>query len=315
MEASNYLKAVRDQYEAFPYPPRNPADEKVRLENSWHDFLELINFYCFKGRNNFSQECRVLVAGGGTGDQTIFLAEQLRYNRRAEVVHLDISDKCNEIAKRRAEVRKLANITWVRGSVLDLPSLKLGPFDYINCVGVLHHLEDPKAGPYIRDKRILAKSATLPRRHRQALAELLAVHMIVHNFYVARQADTVASLDDLRNVPFYFLDPPLNVLESIERSSGQSVKVKSTLYAAPVEFVPGPYTRDIFKYLDGERSLKELFEQIRRDHGKTEQQLPNDQLLNEFRPIYQQFNDLGWMLLRHRSVGKFRSLAEMQMPV
>src|SRR3989454_4932386 len=146
MEASNYLKAVRDQYEAFPYPPRNPADEKVRLENSWHDFLELINFYCFKGRNNFSQECRVLVAGGGTGDQTIFLAEQLRYNRRAEVVHLDISEKCNEIAKRRAEVRKLVNITWVRGSVLDLPSLKLGPFDYINCVGVLHHLEDPKAG-------------------------------------------------------------------------------------------------------------------------------------------------------------------------
>src|SRR2546422_7193402 len=124
MEASNYLKAVRDQYEAFPYPPRNPADEKVRLENSWHDFLELINFYCFKGRNNFSQECRVLVAGGGTGDQTIFLAEQLRYNRRAEVVHLDISEKCNEIAKRRAEVRKLANITWVHGSVLDLPSLK-----------------------------------------------------------------------------------------------------------------------------------------------------------------------------------------------
>src|SRR6058998_370732 len=145
-ETSSYLKAVRDQYEAFPYPPRNPADEKVRLENSWHDFLELINFYCFKGRNNFSQECQVLVAGGGTGDQTIFLAEQLRYNRRAEVVHLDFSDKCNEIARGRAEVRKLANITWVRGSVLDLPSLKLGPFDYINCVGVLHHLEDSKAG-------------------------------------------------------------------------------------------------------------------------------------------------------------------------
>src|SRR3989442_7902 len=146
MATSNYLKAVRDQYEAFPYPPRNPADEKVRLENSWHDFLELINFYCFNGRSNFSQDFRVLVAGGGTGDQTIFLAEQLRYNRRAGVVHLDISEKCNEIARRRAEVRKLANITWVHGSVLDLPSLKLGPFDYINCVGVLHHMDDPRAG-------------------------------------------------------------------------------------------------------------------------------------------------------------------------
>src|SRR5207245_4905351 len=106
------------------------------------------------------------------------------------------------------------------------------------------------------------------------------------------------SLNHLRNVPFYVLDPPLNVVELIDRSSGQSVKVKSTLYAAPVEFVPGPYTRDIFKYIDGERSLKELFEQIRRDHGKTEQQLPNDQLLNEFRPIYQQFNDPGVMRAR-----------------
>src|SRR5207237_7568409 len=59
---------------------------------------------------------------------------------------LDISEKSNEIARRRAEVRKLANITWVHGSVLDLPSLKLGPFDYINCVGVLHHMGDLKAG-------------------------------------------------------------------------------------------------------------------------------------------------------------------------
>jgi len=439
MEPSNYHKDVREQYEAFPYPPRNPADEKVRLENSWHDFLELINFYCFRGRNTFSQEIRVLVAGGGTGDQTIFLAEQLRHNRRAEVVHLDISEKCNEIARRRAEVRKLTNITWVHGSVLDLPSLKLGPFDYINCVGVLHHLEDPKAGlqalrsvlkdegtmslmlygkygrtgvyqlqellrrinldapdpqarlantkivldslpktnwfkrsediigdhkefgdagivdlllhaqdrpftvdeiydlvegcglhiieliergrskykveSYIRDKHILDRVSALPRRQQQALAELIAGDMIVHNFYVAREANTVASLDDLRNVPFYFLDPPRNLPGLIEQSAGRSVTVESRLYAAPVQFVPGPYTRDLFKYLDGELSLKEIFEQIRRDHGKSEQQLPNDTLLNEFRPIYQQFNDLGWMLLRHRSVGKFRSLAEMQTPV
>src|SRR2546425_5916541 len=139
--------------------------------------------------------------------------------------------------------------------------------------------------------------------------------MTAHNFHGAGRADAAASRDALQTVLFFFRAPPLNVLELIERSSGQSVKVKSTLYAAPVEFVPCPFTRDIFKYIDGERSLKELFEQIRRDHGKTEQQLPNEELLNEFRPIYQQFNDLGWMLLRHRSVGKFRSLPEMQMPV
>src|SRR3989441_12223585 len=345
MEASNYLKAVRDQYEAFPYPPRNPADEKVRLENSWHDFLELINFYCFKGRNNFSQECRVLVAGGGTGDQTIFLAEQLRYNRRAEVVHLDISEKCNEIAKRRAEVRKLVNITWVRGSVLDLPSLKLGPFDYINCVGVLHHLEDPKAGLQALRSVLKADGAIslmlygkYGRTGVYQLQELLRRLNFDETGLEAKLANTKIVLDSLPKTNWFkrseaiigdhkefgdagivdlllhAQDRAFTVDELYDLVEGCDLRVVELIERGRSKYKVEPYTRDIFKYLDGERSLKELFEQIRRDHGKTEQQLPNDQLLKEFRPIYQQFNDLGWMLLRHRSVGKFRSLAEMQMP-
>jgi SAM-dependent methyltransferase len=165
---------------------------------------------------------------------------------------------------------------------------------------------------HIRDERILDKVGALPRRQQQAIAELIAGDMTVHNFYVARQADRVATPDDLRNVPFYFLDPPRNVPELIERSRGQRVKIEAPLYAAPVEFVPGRYTGAIFKALDGERSLKEIFEEVRRGHGLSEQQLPNDDLLKEFLPVYRQFNDLGWMLLRHRSVGKFRSIEELQ---
>ena len=428
--------AVREQYEAYPYPPRNPEDERIRLENSWHDFLEVINFYCFQGKHAFSQEFRVLVAGGGAGDQTVFLAEQLRHNPRAEIVHLDISANAIGIARRRAEIRRLGNIAWVHGSILDLPSLPVGRFDYINCVGVLHHLADPAAGLralaavlqedgamslmlygrygrtgvcqmqelmrrinrgetdlpakiantkaildglpktnwfkrgedlggdhreygdagivdlllpaqdrpftvdelydlvegcnlhvgellergrhtykvewYTRDKRILGKVGSLPRREQQAIAELIAGDMTTHNFYVSRKPDTVATPDDLRNVPFYFLDPPHNVPDLIKRSRGQRVRIETRLYAAPAEFVPGPYTGAIFTHLDGERSFKEIFEEVRRDHGKTEQQLPNEALLKEFRPIYEQFNDLGWMLLRHRSVGRFRSLEELQ---
>ena len=40
----------------------------------------------------------------------------------------------------------LRNIDWHNGSLLDLPKLGLEPFDYINCTGVLHHLEDPTLG-------------------------------------------------------------------------------------------------------------------------------------------------------------------------
>ena len=139
------LPEVRRQYEQLPYPPRNPADEKTRLVRTWLDDLPMLSHYCFQGRDPFGDSFRVLVPGGGTGDATIFLAEQLR-DRGAEIVHLDISEASIAIAKARAEARGLANITWVHDSLLALPQLGLGTFDYINCVGVLHHLADPDAG-------------------------------------------------------------------------------------------------------------------------------------------------------------------------
>lgn len=139
------LPQVREQYEAFPYPERDPDDERTRLLRTWLDDLPMVNHYGFAGRQSFRADFRVLVAGGGTGDATIFLAEQLRA-ANAQVVHLDFSRASTAIAKRRAQVRGLANIRWVEASLLELPSLGLGRFDYINCAGVLHHLADPDAG-------------------------------------------------------------------------------------------------------------------------------------------------------------------------
>src|SRR3989442_3506837 len=89
-----------------------------------------------------------------------------------------------------------------------------------------------KVESYIRDKQILDRVSALPRRQQQAIAELIAGDMIVHNFYVARRAGTVASVDGLRQVAVFFLGPPPDVLELIERSSRPSLKVASTLYAA-----------------------------------------------------------------------------------
>ena len=109
------------------------------------DRLGKIDHFCFGGRRDFREPLRVLIAGGGTGDALIFLGEQLR-ETPAELVYLDLSAASQEIARRRAEVRGLENVTWVQGSILELPALELGAFDYINCVGVLHHLEDPAAG-------------------------------------------------------------------------------------------------------------------------------------------------------------------------
>jgi SAM-dependent methyltransferase len=141
----NYLPEVRNQYEALPYPPCDPQDEHQRLTQTWLEDLPMINHYCFAGKQSFRNGFRALVAGGGTGDATIFLAEQLRATN-AQVVHLDMSAASIALAQERARIRGLTNISWVHDSLLNLPDLGLAPFDYINCSGVLHHLADPDLG-------------------------------------------------------------------------------------------------------------------------------------------------------------------------
>ena len=142
---AGYLESVRQQYEKFPYPYRSPDQEDTHIKYTFLDSLDWINHYCFRGRQDFTGSFRALVAGGGTGDATIFLAEQLRQTD-AQIFHLDISMASIEIAQRRAKVRQLDNIQFVHGSILDIENAGFDKFDYINCSGVLHHLEEPTAG-------------------------------------------------------------------------------------------------------------------------------------------------------------------------
>jgi ubiquinone/menaquinone biosynthesis C-methylase UbiE len=141
----SHLRVVKEQYEALPYPPRHPADESHRLVQTFFDNLLILNHYCFRGRRDFRSGFRCFVAGGGTGDSVVYLAEQLRFFD-AEVVYLDLSGTSRAVAEERARRRGLTNIRWITGSILDVPALGLGKFDYINCYGVLHHLESTEAG-------------------------------------------------------------------------------------------------------------------------------------------------------------------------
>ncbi len=138
---------VRDQYEGYPYPPRDPADERTRLITGSPSHLDELNHYVFGGRRDLRRPIRVLVAGGGTGDAAIMLAQQLAdAGAPADILYIDLSEASRRIALERARVRGLANIRFERLSLLDLPGADPGPFDYVDCCGVLHHLEDPEAG-------------------------------------------------------------------------------------------------------------------------------------------------------------------------
>ena len=140
-------RLVQSQYEAYPYPERNPADEKKRLITGSPSNLAEVNHYAFGGRRDLSQPLSVLVAGGGTGDAALQMAQQMTdAGVPGEVVHLDRSAASQDVARERANVRGLDNIRFVRGSLLDVADIAPGPWDYIDCCGVLHHLEDPDAG-------------------------------------------------------------------------------------------------------------------------------------------------------------------------
>jgi len=151
MTAADAEDPVLAQYEAYPYPARDPRDEAKRLIAGSPSHLAEVNHYLFAGRRDFARPFRALAAGGGTGDAAVMLAQQLADaaepgSDAGEVVYLDASAAARRIAEARAAARGLANIRFVTASLLDLSGLGLGRFDYIDCCGVLHHLADPAAG-------------------------------------------------------------------------------------------------------------------------------------------------------------------------
>ncbi len=131
------------QYEAMPYPARDPREETKHLWIGSPSHLREIDHWLFGD----ARPLRALFAGGGTGDGAIMLAQQLQTaNRAGHVTWLDRSLAARRIAEGRAQARSLLNIGFETRSILDLPTSGLGPFDYIDCCGVLHHLPDPAAG-------------------------------------------------------------------------------------------------------------------------------------------------------------------------
>lgn len=138
------MDAVNEQYEAYPYPARDPAREREQLRTGSPSHPVEIDHFLFQGQRDWSQPMRVLVAGGGTGDALMMIGQLLKdRGAPAEITYLDLSRASREIAEARAAARELT-VRFVTGDLLTAPDL--GPFDYIDCCGVLHHLSDPQAG-------------------------------------------------------------------------------------------------------------------------------------------------------------------------
>lgn len=139
------MSDVKAQYEAYPYPERDPKDEAKRLITGSPSHPLEIDHFIYGGQRDWSGSLRVLVAGGGTGDGLIQLAQLMaQADKPCEITYVDLSRASRGVAEARAQARNLTGIRFVTGSLLG--AAELGEFDYIDCCGVLHHLPDPQAG-------------------------------------------------------------------------------------------------------------------------------------------------------------------------
>ncbi len=269
---------LRAQYEAYPYPARNPADERKRLITGSPSHLDEVNHYVFGGRLDHAKPLNVLVAGGGTGDGTIMIAQQMAdAGNPGRVTYIDLSDASRAVAEARAKARGLTNIDFRRGSLLELDGL--GPFDYIDCCGVLHHLDDPPAGlrslagalkpgggigmmvyaplgrtgVYPMQAALRAITHDLPPAEKVALAKRLIGHLprsnwLLNNPFIGdhKQADA-----DLFDLLLHSCDRPYTVPELAELAGGADLAIAALI--EPARYEPSVWIKDprVLKRLEG----------------------------------------------------------------
>jgi SAM-dependent methyltransferase len=133
-------------YDRFPYPG-DPLQDGPPPGYNWRWCVDTAFAACSGALPPSlpdGRPLRILDAGCGTGVSTDYLAH---LNPGSEILAVDISPGTLEVARerlRRSGGLEQASVRIENRSLLELQGE--GPFDYINSVGVLHHLREPVAG-------------------------------------------------------------------------------------------------------------------------------------------------------------------------
>ena len=133
--------AVSSQYEESPYPRwvRSPS---IYGTVPFSEFLaNEVGLESSRFARN-DDRADVLIAGCGTRQQSIQTARRFP---AAKILAIDLSAASLAYAKGKTRELGIANIEYAQADILRLGSVGK-TFDFIQCVGVLHHLEDPMAG-------------------------------------------------------------------------------------------------------------------------------------------------------------------------
>jgi SAM-dependent methyltransferase len=139
-DSQSVTAAVASLYNTYPFPPEPILDEPPPGYN-WRWYWDTAYSFC-AGAKPESQAVRVLDAGCGTGVSTEYIAH---LNPEADVTGIDLSEQALATAAERCRRSGAQNATFRHLSIYDADQLE-GQFDWINCVGVLHHMPDPIRG-------------------------------------------------------------------------------------------------------------------------------------------------------------------------
>ncbi len=131
--------AVRDQYEANPYPRWVHIPHQTPCTAG--DYLRQ-RFPDFDPPEFLDQPINVLIAGCGTGQHPIIAAATYQ---NAAITAIDLSFSSLAYAQRMTKRLDIETIGYIQADILDLDHLET-QFDLIESVGVLHHMHDPAAG-------------------------------------------------------------------------------------------------------------------------------------------------------------------------
>ncbi|KAB8333214.1 class I SAM-dependent methyltransferase [Scytonema tolypothrichoides VB-61278] len=132
--------AVAKLYNTYPFPPDPLLDEPPPGYNWRWKWNTAYNFCT--GRKPERENVRILDAGCGTGAGTEYI---VHLNPHAQVVAIDLSAGAIAVARERCQRSGADGVEFHNLSLYDVEQIS-GEFDYINCVGVLHHLPDPIKG-------------------------------------------------------------------------------------------------------------------------------------------------------------------------
>lgn len=132
--------AVAKLYDTYPFPPEPLLNEPPPGYNWRWNWLAAYNFCT--GQRPDREDIRILDAGCGTGCGTEYL---VHLNPQAHITAIDLSAVALAVAQERCQKSGSHGVEFHHLSLFDVAQLP-GDFDFINCVGVLHHTADPRRG-------------------------------------------------------------------------------------------------------------------------------------------------------------------------